>query len=71
MSGQFLNNFYTYQKALLHIGSEEPREEEKVVEYNAEQNINDIIREVSHAEDNLTEVRSVSSSYSEILKMIM
>ncbi len=37
----------------------------------AGQDIADVVRTVSNAENNLSEVRSVSNSYNEILKMIM
>nr|QIM10727.1 hypothetical protein PlAlph_6190 [uncultured Alphaproteobacteria bacterium] len=71
MSSQFLNNFYTYQNAMRRIGLEDNSGGFVEEKRDAGQDIADVVRTVSHAERNLHEVRSVSNSYNEILKMIM
>ncbi len=71
MSSQFLNNFYTYQNAVRRIGTDEGCGGFAEEKRDAGQDIADVIRTVSNAESNLSEVRSVSNSYNEILKMIM
>lgn len=71
MSSQFLNNFYTYQNAMRRIGLEDASGSYNVEKRDAGQDIADVVRTVSYAENNLNEVRSVSNSYNEILKMIM
>jgi len=71
MSGQFLNNFYTYQNAMRRIGLEDSSGGFAEERRDAGQDIADVVRTVSNAESNLNEVRSVSNSYNEILKMIM
>lgn len=71
MSGQFLNNFYTYQNAMRRIGLENSSGSFAEKRRDAGQDIADVVRTVSNAESNLNEVRSVSNSYNEILKMIM
>lgn len=71
MSSQFLNNFYTYQHALRRVGLDSDISSLSVEDKNTSCNIDEVINMVSNAETNLNEVRLVSDSYNEILKMIM